>query len=70
MRNFVSLIIGIVFTALSGSAWAEFNIKQVDPSVVRIHHVAPDRVEAIPWPTLSSAPYRRGTPQCYEVSRN
>ena len=39
MRNFVSLIIGIVFTALSGSAWAEFNIKQVDPSVVRIQHV-------------------------------
>ncbi len=39
MRNFVSLIIGIVFTALTGSAWAEFEIKQVDPSVVRIQHV-------------------------------
>ena len=39
MRNFVSLIIGIVFTALAGSAWAEFDIKQVDPSVVRIQHV-------------------------------
>lgn len=39
MRNFVSLIIGIVFAALTGSAWAEFEIKQVDPSVVRIQHV-------------------------------
>lgn len=39
MRNLVSLIIGIVFTALAGSAWAEFEIKRVDPSVVRIQHV-------------------------------
>ncbi len=39
MRNLVSLIVGMVFTALAGSAWAEFEIKQVDPSVVRIQHV-------------------------------
>ena len=39
MRNLVSLVIGIVFTALAGSAWAEFEIKRVDPSVVRIQHV-------------------------------
>lgn len=39
MRNFVSLIIGIAFAALAGSAWAEFDIRQVDPSVVRIQHV-------------------------------